>query len=120
MHATRRDSKASVGAQPEGTMAKLLVVDDEANLLYSFKKWLESDTLEVAVAQTGREGLELARQFRPDAVILDVRLTDTSGLEVFDRIREFDARLPVIIITAYAATETAIEAMKRGAFEYLL
>jgi two-component system nitrogen regulation response regulator GlnG len=101
-------------------MAKLLVVDDEANLLYSFKKWLESDTVEVAVAQTGREGLELARQFRPDAVILDVRLTDMSGLEVFDRIREFDARLPVIIITAYAATETAIEAMKRGAFEYLL
>jgi two-component system nitrogen regulation response regulator GlnG len=101
-------------------VSKLLVVDDESNLLYSFQKWLQSDTLEVAVAQTGRQGLELARQLRPDAVILDVRLADMSGLDVFDRIREFDARLPVIIITAYAATETAIEAMKRGAFDYLL
>ena len=55
-----------------------------------------------------------------DAVILDVRLSDMSGLEAFDRIRQFDARLPVIMITAFATTDTAIEAMKRGAFEYLL
>jgi len=101
-------------------MARLLVVDDEPNVRYSIKKQFESDALEVAVAETGRQGLELARQFRPDAVILDVRLADTSGIEVFDRIRELDPRLPVIIITAYAATETAIEATKRGAFEYLL
>jgi len=98
-------------------MARLLVVDDEPNVRYSIKKQFESDALEVAVAETGRQGLELARQFRPDAVILDVRLADTSGIEVFDRIRELDPRLPVIIITAYAATETAIEATKRGAFE---
>jgi DNA-binding NtrC family response regulator len=69
---------------------------------------------------TGRQGIELARDFRPDVVILDMRLGDISGMEVFDQLRELDPRLPVIIITAYAATETAIEAMKRGAFEYLL
>ncbi len=101
-------------------MAKLLVVDDEPNVLYSIQKWLQSDSLEVTGARTGRQGIELTRELRPDAVILDVRLADTSGMEVFDRIREFDPRLPVILITAYAATETAIEAMKRGAFEYLL
>jgi nitrogen regulation protein NR(I) len=56
----------------------------------------------------------------PDVVIVDVRLPDMSGLEVFDRIKEIAPRVPVIIITAFAATETAIEAMKRGAFEYLL
>lgn len=98
-------------------MALLLVVDDEPNVCYSVKKRLESDTLEVQVAETGRQGIELARQLRPDAAILDVRLGDMSGMEVFDRIREIDPRLPVIVITAYAATETAIEAMKRGAFE---
>jgi two-component system nitrogen regulation response regulator GlnG len=101
-------------------MARLLVVDDEPNVLYSIQKWLQSESLEVEVAPTGRQGLERARDFRPDVVILDVRLGDLSGLEVFDRIRDFDARVPVILITAYAATETAIEAMKRGAFEYLL
>ena len=101
-------------------MARLLVVDDEPNVLYSIQRGLQSETLEVEGASTGRQGLELVRQFRPDAVILDVRLGDLSGMEVFDQIRAFDARLPVIIITAYAATETAIEAMKRGAFEFLL
>jgi two-component system nitrogen regulation response regulator GlnG len=101
-------------------MSRLLVIDDEPNVLYSIKKLLQSDTLEVQVAQTGRQGLESIRQSRPDAVVLDVRLGDGSGLDVFDKIHELDPRLPVILITAYATTETAIEAMKRGAFEYLL
>jgi two-component system nitrogen regulation response regulator GlnG len=101
-------------------MPKLLVVDDEPNVLYSIEKTLQSDALEVIRAQTGRQAIELARQIQPDVAILDVRLSDISGLEVFDRIREIDSRLPVIIVTAYGGTETAIEAMKRGAFEYLL
>src|ERR1700730_1578414 len=101
-------------------MTRLLVVDDEPNVLYSIKKRFQSLKLEVVTAHTGRQGIDLTRDLRPDAVILDVRLTDMSGMEVFDRIREIDARLPVIIITAHAATDTAIEAMKRGAFEYLL
>jgi two-component system nitrogen regulation response regulator GlnG len=101
-------------------MARLLIVDDEPNVRYSIKKRLQSATLEVEVARTGREGLELTRTLRPDVVILDIRLEDTSGMEVFEQIRQFDARLPVILMTAFAATETAIEAMKRGAFEYFL
>jgi two-component system nitrogen regulation response regulator GlnG len=101
-------------------MARLLVVDDEPNVLYSIQKAFQSEALTVEVAQTGRQGLELVQSSRPDAVILDVRLGDASGIEVFDKIRALDARLPVIIITAYAASETAIEATKRGAFEYLL
>ena len=101
-------------------MPKLLVIDDEPNVLYSIEKALHSDELEVVGALTGWKGLELVEQQRPDAVILDVRLSDMSGLDVFDRIRRIAPRLPVIIITAYASTETAIEAMKRGAFEYLL
>ena len=60
------------------------------------------------------------RRDPPDAVILDVRLPDMSGLEAYALIRQIDARLPVIVITAHGTTETAIEAMKLGAFEYLL
>jgi two-component system nitrogen regulation response regulator GlnG len=101
-------------------MPRLLVVDDEPNVLYSIEKSFRSDTLEVTGARTGLQAIQLARQLRPDVAILDVRLSDMSGLEVFDRIREVDQRLPVIFVTAYAATETAIEAMKRGAYEYLL
>jgi two-component system nitrogen regulation response regulator GlnG len=101
-------------------MPNLLVVDDEPNVLYSLEKSLQSDTLEVLTARTARQGIEMVQQRLPDAVLLDVRLADMSGLEAFDRIRQIDPRLPVIIITAFASTETAIEAMKRGAFEYLL
>jgi two-component system nitrogen regulation response regulator GlnG len=101
-------------------MPSLLVVDDEPNVLYSIAKALESDSLVIHSASTGREGIDAVQRLRPDAVILDVRLSDMSGLEVYDRIRQIDPRLPVIFITAFAATETAIEATKRGAFEYLL
>jgi CheY-like chemotaxis protein len=101
-------------------IARLLVVDDEPNVQYSLKKSLQSDWLQVVTASTGGEGIDLVRNQHLDAVILDVRLPDMSGLDAFDEIRRIDSRLPVIILTAYGTTETAIEAMKRGAFEYLL
>lgn len=101
-------------------MPKLLVIDDEPNVLYSLEKSLRSETIEVIVAKNAREGIELVRSQRPDVVVLDFRLPDMTGLEAFDRIRQIELRLPVIIITAYASTEAAIEAMKRGAYEYLL
>ena len=101
-------------------MPKLLIVDDEANLLYSLQAGLETDDLSVVTAKTGKRGLALIPKELPDVVIVDVRLPDMSGLEVFDKIKEIAPRVPVVIITAFAATETAIEAMKRGAFEYLL
>jgi two-component system nitrogen regulation response regulator GlnG len=101
-------------------MSSLLVVDDEPNVLYSLAKSLQAEDLHVLTARTAKQGIELVEQQQPDAVILDVRLPDMTGLEAFDRIRRLDPRLPVVIITAYATTETAIEAMKQGAFEYLL
>ena len=101
-------------------MPRLLVIDDEPNLQYSLVKSLQSDSLEVVTAATAGQGIQAVRSQSPDAVILDVRLPDMSGLDAFDEIRRIDPRLPVIIITAFSTTETAIEAMKRGAFEYLL
>src|SRR4051794_19381289 len=101
-------------------MPRLLVVDDEPNVLYSLEKSLQSDTLQVVSARTARQGIDLLRQQPVDGVGLEVRLPDMSGLDAFQHIQAIDPRLPVIVITAFAATETAIEAMKRGAFEYLL
>jgi two-component system nitrogen regulation response regulator GlnG len=101
-------------------MPKLLIVDDEPNVLYSLRAGLESDELTVVTARTARQGIAMVGRERPDVAIVDVRLPDMTGLDAFDRIKEADARLPVVIVTAFAAAETAIEAMKRGAFEYLL
>ncbi|WP_437202125.1 sigma-54-dependent transcriptional regulator [Planctomicrobium sp. SH664] len=99
---------------------RLLVIDDEPNIVFSIRECLGSETLEVLSTGSAREGIRLIGTERPDAVILDVRLPDMSGLDAFDRIAKLEPRLPVIMITAYASTETAIETMRRGAFEYLV
>ncbi len=100
--------------------ARLLIVDDEPNLLFSLEEGLGGPELDILTASNARDGIKKVREARPDTVILDVRLPDMTGLDAFDQMRQIDPRLPVIIVTAFAATETAIEAMKRGAFEYLL
>jgi two-component system nitrogen regulation response regulator GlnG len=99
---------------------KLLIIDDEPSVCYSLEKGLAAEGLAISTVQTAGEGLERIRRDSPDAVLLDVRLPDMSGLEACTIIRQIDARLPVIVITAHGTMETAIEAMKLGAFEYLL
>ncbi len=99
---------------------KLLVVDDEPNIIYVIERCFASPQMQVVSASSGRAGIEVARTQKPDVVLLDIRLPDMSGLDVFTELRKLDARVPVILMTAYAKTETAIEAISRGAFDYLL
>lgn len=101
-------------------MPTLLVVDDEPNILFTITETLASPDLEVRSAASARDGIEAVRRCQPDAVLLDVRLPDMSGLEAFRRMREIEPRMPVVIMTAFTTTETAIEAIKQGAFEYLV
>src|SRR5579863_5914258 len=101
-------------------MPKLLVVDDEQGVRYSIRRVLEGNGIEVVTAATGAEGLSMLREHEPDVVILDLQLPDRSGLEVFREIQKADPRRPVIFVTAHGTTETAIEAMKGGAFDYLV
>jgi DNA-binding NtrC family response regulator/tetratricopeptide (TPR) repeat protein len=117
--ATVETSKTSL-SRPRRMMPTLLVIDDEPNVLYSLSRGLGSASLHVDTALTARQGLERLQLHRPDAVLLDVRLPDMNGLEAFEKIRQIDPRLPVVLMTAFATTETAIEAMKLGAFEYLI
>jgi nitrogen regulation protein NR(I) len=101
-------------------MPRLLIIDDEPNVLFSLEAALEADDLQIVTARTAKQGIEAVRANPFDLVITDVRLPDLSGLEAFAQIHQLDPKLPVIVITAFGSTETAIEAMKRGAFEYLL
>jgi two-component system nitrogen regulation response regulator GlnG len=101
-------------------MPRLLVIDDEQSVRYSFRRVLQNDRVEVLTAATGAEGLTLLLDQEPDVVLLDLQLPDRSGLEVFGEIQAHDPRRPVVFITAHGTTETAIEAMKRGAFDYLV
>src|SRR6266566_4693864 len=101
-------------------MDKLLLIDDEADVQYSFRRIFDSPEIELAAASSGEEGLKLIAKVKPDLVIMDVRMGGMNGLETLRRIRETNAKLPVIMMTAYGTTQMAIEAMKLGAYDYLL
>ncbi|MEC7881396.1 MAG: sigma-54 dependent transcriptional regulator [Verrucomicrobiota bacterium] len=101
-------------------MDKLLLIDDEDDVRYSFKRIFSTPDLELETAGSGEEGIEVIKTFKPDLVLMDVRMGGISGLETLRRIREGDAKLPVIMMTAFGTTQTAIEAMKLGDYDYLL
>lgn len=100
--------------------SKLLLIDDEADVQYSFRRIFDSPDLEIMTASSGEEGLKVIPKFKPDLVLMDVRMGGMTGLETLRRIRETDKKLLVILMTAYGTTQTAIEAMKLGAYDYLL
>jgi nitrogen regulation protein NR(I) len=101
-------------------MDKLLLIDDEADVQYSFRRIFDSPDIELSTAASGEEGLRLIARLKPHLVIMDIRMGGLNGLETLRRLRKLDAKLPVIMMTAYGTTQTAIEAMKLGAFDYLL
>src|SRR3989449_222992 len=101
-------------------MDKVLLIDDEADVQYSFRRIFDSPQIEVATANSGEEGISLVPKVKPDLVIMDIRMGGMSGLETLRRLRESYPKLLVIMMTAYGTTQTAIEAMKLGAYDYLL
>jgi nitrogen regulation protein NR(I) len=105
---------------PDPLMSKLLLVDDEADVQYSFRRIFDSPEIELTTASSGEEGLKLIPKFKPDLVLMDIRMGGMTGLETLRRIRQIDSKLLVILMTAYGTTQMAIEAMKLGAYDYLL
>jgi nitrogen regulation protein NR(I) len=101
-------------------MPSLLLIDDEENVRYSFRYVFEDTGIQVWTAGTAAEGWEEIRRHAPDVVVLDLHLPDRSGLDLYRDIRSDDPKRPVIFITAHGTADTAIEAMKRGAFDYLV
>lgn len=101
-------------------MPSVLVIDDDATMGHVFRRFFENSDVNVFTAGSAAEGLDVIRKNRPDVTIVDIMLPDGSGLETFQRIQQLDAKMPVIFITAGGTSDTAIEAMKLGAFDYLL
>ena len=101
-------------------MPVLLVIDDEESILHAFRRVFREPEYTVRTAPSARLGIHCCGHCPPDVIVLDVNLPDMSGLEAFDRIREGDARVPVVVMSGQGTTDTAIEAMKRGAFDYLV
>ena len=101
-------------------MSSLLVVDDEPTVLHLFRRMFDKVGIEVLTAASAAEARRLVAETRPDVAILDLVLPDQTGLQAFQSLKEIDPRLPVIFMTASGNSDTAIEAMKLGALDYLL
>lgn len=101
-------------------MASILIVDDDHHLREGFERLLLEEGYSVRAASSGEQGLSMVRESLPDCVIMDVRMPGMDGLATLQAMHGIEARLPVIIMTAFANTDTAIEATKLGAFDYLV
>ena len=105
---------------PGRPMHKLLLIDDEPVIQHAFRKAFHPPEYETRTARSLADGLRLLGEQNPDVVVLDVHLPDAENLEAYDRLRAANARVPVILITGHGTADLAIEAMQRGAFDYLL
>ncbi|MEY2851535.1 MAG: hypothetical protein RL549_234 [Verrucomicrobiota bacterium] len=106
----------------EGTPVRqrVLIIDDEKDVAYSFQRVLADEPVEVIGVTSGAEGCKQLRKHPADLVLLDVRIGEENGLEILREIRKAHPRQLVMVMTAHGTAQTAIEAMKHGAFDYLL
>jgi two-component system nitrogen regulation response regulator NtrX len=98
---------------------RILVIDDEAAIRDSLRMTLEYEGYEFLGAATGQEGLALAEREAPDLVLLDVKMPGMDGLDVLERLRNMNETTPVVMISGHGTTSTAVEATKRGAFDFI-
>ncbi|SDU28667.1 two-component system, NtrC family, nitrogen regulation response regulator GlnG [Verrucomicrobium sp. GAS474] len=118
-------SVSAAGNAEAAPKQKLLVIDDEKDVHYSFKRLLESEgtsseTIQVLSAESGDEGLKILKAQPVDVVVMDIRMGNQNGLETLKQIRQITSKQVVIMMTAYGTSQTAIEAMKLGAYDYIL
>src|SRR5829696_7042259 len=99
--------------------SRILVIDDEAAIRDSLKMTLEYEGYEFIGAATGQEGLALAEREAPDLVLLDVKMPGMDGIEVLERLRNMNEALPVVVVSGHGTISTAVEATKKGAFDFI-
>jgi two-component system NtrC family response regulator len=98
---------------------KILVVDDEEHMCWALERAMRQEGYQVFTATRGQQGLDLIREEAPSLMILDLKMPEMDGMEVLQRAKEMHPKLPVIILTAHGTIETAIEAMKIGAADFI-
>jgi two-component system response regulator HydG len=101
------------------TTPKVLIVDDETSILDTLRILFKREGFEVHTAVGGQQGVDALPEVRPDFVLSDIRMPGVGGLEVLSAARELDPTLPVILMTAQASLQTAIQAVNQGAFHYI-
>ncbi|GBF35387.1 response regulator [Desulfocucumis palustris] len=98
---------------------KILIIDDEEHMCWALERAMRQEGYQALSANRGRQGLDIIREEAPSLVLLDLKMPEMDGLEVLKKIKEMCPKLPVIMLTAHGTIETAIEAMKEGASDYI-
>ena len=100
-------------------MAKILVIDDEKSIRNSMKEILAFEGHEVVLAENGMEGVVAVKTEKPEIIFCDIKMPKMEGIEVLQRIKEFTPEIPVIMISGHGTIDTAIEAIKKGAYDFI-
>jgi two-component system sensor histidine kinase/response regulator len=101
------------------TPFKILVIDDEEIVLDSCTQILSSGDYDLQTADNGLQGISVIEEFKPDLIFLDLKMPGISGFEVLEKIQEIDPAIVTIVITGFATIDSAVEAMQKGAFDFL-
>ena len=100
-------------------MAKILVIDDEKSIRNSMKDILSFEGHEVSIAENGLEGLVALKTNKPEVVFCDIKMPKMEGIEVLERIKEIAPETSVVMISGHGTIDTAIEAIKKGAYDFI-
>jgi two-component system nitrogen regulation response regulator NtrX len=105
--------------EQETAMSQILVIDDEIDIRKTLKEILESEMFTVEEAEDGAAGVEMAKEGKYEIILCDVRMPEMDGIEVLQRINEIIPETPVIMISGYGNISTAVESLKKGAYDYI-
>ena len=100
-------------------MARILIVDDEQSIRETLREILEYEGYEIEEAEDGEKALNLIRKFNYDAVLADIKMPKLDGIELLEKAKEIVPELPFVMISGHGTTETAVEATKKGAFDFI-
>src|SRR6186997_217776 len=100
-------------------MAKILIIDDERSIRNTLREILEYEKHEVKDAPDGVEGLRIAESEKFDLVLCDIKMPKMDGLEVLNKLLDTNAETPVVMISGHGTIETAVEAIKKGAYDFI-
>ena len=98
----------------------ILIIDDDSEIRYSLSRVLSSKAYHVIEAPSGEQGIAIVKKSPPDLIFLDVRMGGMSGIEALQHIRSINPKQMIVLMTAFGTAQTAIEAMKYGAFDYVM
>ena len=100
-------------------MYKILIIDDDEDICHLFQKLLTKNSYDVATANSGKSGLKMLKEFKPDLVVTDFRLGDTDANSIIKAVKFFNDDIPIIVITGYSDIQNATDVMLLGATDYI-